>query len=146
MSDKPMKRDAGESQAPMTADVSLNAVIVRTEEGFSVLIDGIQIPVPIRFMRVSEADKLTVCIRQVAEAYAAAKQREQGWVSVEERLPPYGEYVLVFVTDDMEGNKNFVQDNCRDKTPESEAAWSDGTITYWQPLPTPPAQKGIENG
>jgi hypothetical protein len=60
------------------------------------------------------------------------------WISVKERLPDYGDYVLVFVTDDMEGNKNFVQDNCREKTLESEAAWSDGTITHWQALPSPP--------
>jgi hypothetical protein len=39
--------------------------VVRTDEGFSMVVNGEMVPVPIGFMRVSEAPKLTAFVKQV---------------------------------------------------------------------------------
>jgi hypothetical protein len=39
--------------------------VVRTDEGFSMMVSGEMIPVPIGFMRVGEASKLTAFVKQV---------------------------------------------------------------------------------
>jgi len=63
------------------------------------------------------------------------------WISVADQLPKIGRDVLIFVTDDMEGNKNFVNIDSRSGRPESDTHWSDGSISHWMPLPPPPIEQ-----
>lgn len=64
---------------------------------------------------------------------------DEGWISVEERLPEPDTDVIVFVTDDMDGHRNFVNIDSRRR--ETDEAWTDGTITHWRPLPDPPVKR-----
>lgn len=70
-------------------------------------------------------------------------QEEQGWVSVEDRLPEIGEPVLVYAP--TEEDKIQVDHRCKTG---HESGWSwdwcmntetfEHTVTHWQPLPAPP--------
>lgn len=67
------------------------------------------------------------------------------WISVEERLPKYGQQVLVF--DNVEGCFDiWTLDLEEDSCPEgwySSAGWHRDIddITHWMPLPSPPGEE-----
>lgn len=79
------------------------------------------------------------------------KRKEFGWVSVDDRLPPVGESVLVAVDINAKLNLPFRTDF----TPEIRIGWLDDNgewglqfdsadrdeILYWQPLPKLPSKK-----
>lgn len=68
-------------------------------------------------------------------------EQKPKWISVEERLPEYGKYVLV-----ADERNRFIGLFSLEKTEENYVFWRDMgswtmdviAITHWMPLPTPP--------
>ena len=70
----------------------------------------------------------------LANALYNAGYRKQEWISVEERLPPKNEMVLIFC-----GGARELDWIC------STGLWYDHDytlVTHWMPLPEPPKMKG----
>lgn len=72
---------------------------------------------------------------------AALREQESKWISVEERLPEYGKYVLV-----ADERNRFIGLFSLEKTEENYVFWRGMrnwtmdviAITHWMPLPQPP--------
>lgn len=105
-----------------------------------------------------------------------AAQAGQGWISVEERLPDAGEFVMVFVVEGKqtrrlrafyapkhtieqtydsdwtdyseEKDEYFLPVGWYEANHYEETHWriSDGVVTDWLPLPAPPAHLAAERG
>ena len=62
-----------------------------------------------------------------------------GWISVKDRLPPYGERVLV-VNEAYEAKRGYNKYNCgvTVRNPRLDFTFWGHKITYWQHLPEPP--------
>lgn len=84
------------------------------------------------------------------------------WISIKDRLPPSGEYVLVANANDLSlfGVKimrryggmiysggyvefEWQEDNCDDLG--GEITWSRDKVTHWMPLPKPPIKQENNN-
>lgn len=75
-------------------------------------------------------------LSDVKENLIAALSAREGWISVEDRLPPRGAKVLV-----------YIESTDLDNIPSVEAAYFDTCFhtgndspSHWQPLPTPPQE------
>lgn len=71
------------------------------------------------------------------------------WISVEDRLPNYGDVVLIFETGYWAMGANvarFVRDEVRDNNkrpyswyaPQGPMHWLGQDVSHWMPLPEPP--------
>lgn len=84
--------------------------------------------------------------RSVNEAAEILRTRKPKWVSVEDRMPKIGEFVLVcFKNNDMAVAKIFAHDEnfifWRALTDEGWEADCDNEPTHWMPLPEPPKEE-----
>ena len=83
-------------------------------------------------------DKYTATEQAYKNGYEAGKPK---WISVEERLPEYGKYVLV-----ADERNRFIGLFSLEKTEENYVFWRGMgswtmdviAITHWMPLPEPP--------
>lgn len=69
-------------------------------------------------------------------------EEDNGWISVDDQLPPYNERVLVFYGVDMYIGIAMLEDVVGQQT-----FWNDGRkavfhITHWMPLPSQPKKGG----
>ena len=64
---------------------------------------------------------------------------DKGWISVKDRLPPYGERVLV-INEAYEAERGYTKYNCgvTVRDPHLNFTFWGHKITHWQPLPKPP--------
>lgn len=81
------------------------------------------------------------------EGFADGKKQSDGkdtnvptkWISVEDRLPAYGELVLVSAKDLATGeHKWFYLARYKDKNWYGEEGYMFGRVTHWMPLPDAP--------
>ena len=61
------------------------------------------------------------------------------WISVKDRLPPYGERVLV-VNEAYEAERGYTKYNCgvTVRDPHLDFTFWGHKVTHWMPLPEPP--------
>ena len=75
--------------------------------------------------------------------YRAELEKKSAWVSVRDRLPEKGEYVLVYANTKYINSKKVCIDRLEDG--EKTAVWmyTHGwfEVTHWMPLPEPPKEE-----
>lgn len=77
---------------------------------------------------------------EFAKEYAVEVESVNGgWISVKDRLPPYGERVLV-VNEAYEAKRGYTKYNCgvTVRDPHLDFTFWGHKVTHWQPLPGPP--------
>lgn len=62
---------------------------------------------------------------------------DNGWISVEDRLPRYGERVLV-INEAVKGGYNMYNVGVTVREPHLNFTFWGHKVTHWQPLPEPP--------
>ena len=87
-------------------------------------------------------------IEDVADHLITNGVTVQEWISVTERLPENGEWVLCFMKDTCVGTFRVLQWNYIDWQWNDENEWFDEKdVTHWMPLPEPPKMDGgADNG
>lgn len=94
--------------------------------------------------RLNEAgEKANAACAKWEGLYRAELEKKAAWVSVRDRLPEKGEYVLVYA------NAKYIDSEkvCIDKLEDGEktAVWMHThgwfEVTHWMPLPEPPKEK-----
>jgi Protein of unknown function (DUF551) len=92
----------------------------------------------------SEKDYAWRAVQHFSQAGAASPQ--PGWISVKERLPELGEWVIVVIGGNVQRTMCRLQ-QCYPYASRWEWQDSDAdvapleAVTHWQPLPTPPSHK-----
>lgn len=76
---------------------------------------------------------------ETIEEFEEEAQPDGGWISVKDRLPPYGERVLV-INEAYETERGYTKYNCgvTVRDPHLDFTFWGHKVTHWQPLPEPP--------
>lgn len=76
---------------------------------------------------------------ETIEEFEEEAEPDNGWISVKDRLPPYGERVLV-VNETYEAERGYTKYNCgiTIRDPHLDFTFWGHKVTHWQPLPKPP--------
>ena len=83
-------------------------------------------------------------LRIIEDAPTVEVQPDNGWISVKDRLPDEGEYVLIYCPEFLEDiRKAFYTegDFYIEKEDLIVEPVPNGYCTHWQPLPKPPKEK-----
>lgn len=69
-------------------------------------------------------------------------EADKDWISVKDRLPPYGERVLV-VNEAYEAERGYTKYNCgvTVRNPHLDFTFWGHKVTHWQSLPKPPKEE-----
>lgn len=86
-------------------------------------------------LRDSDGDLKNVIRETFERDYEPVEQAAQGWISVEDRLPPVGIEVLV-----IDEYDNYSRDTI-DEDSDGFSWIDDGEYTHWRELPEPPARE-----
>lgn len=82
--------------------------------------------------------QLVAMASHVAELQAA----QPHWVSVEERLPVYGEEVLIArIFYDGQPKHEVLTGHVSYKRADGSVVWNSTNVTHWMPLPNPPMEE-----
>ena len=85
----------------------------------------------------------SILITNVIERIEDAPTIEvDNWISVKDRLPPYGERVLV-VNEAYKAEWGYIRYNCgvTARDPHLDFTFWGHKVTHWQPLPEPPKEE-----
>lgn len=100
-----------------------------------------------------EGRKDNKTVLEFAAAYAH-QSRDEGWISVEDRLPDVDEPVILLLGDGSvtSGNREFHYEYANSEHTNSENYYDayegifTDDVTYWQPLPPPPVKDEKKGG
>lgn len=86
-----------------------------------------------------ENEQINKGLKIARKLVRAAPSVDNGWISVKDRLPPYGERVLV-VNEAYETERGYTKYNCgvTVREPHLDFTFWGHKVTHWQPLPKPP--------
>ena len=123
-------------------------IIERERRAFEAWYSRAYLPTAAHGRTFSKYQAGTYRLQHVQDAWQAwqARAAQSEWISVEDRLPGIGEFVLVFRSWDGKLSQRVdrleLHHDC--EKPEGEQDWYDFLysdiyeVTHWQPLPAPP--------
>lgn len=80
-------------------------------------------------------------MREQTEQQILEQARDNEWISVDDRLPDYGEWVLV-INEAYKEDQRYTMYNvgCTIRSPSLNFTFWGRKITHWRPLPEPPKE------
>ena len=110
-------------------------------ERFNMMCDAGGVLAPVT-EAVREMVKKLIKAEPTVDVQSADVEPIKGWISVKDRLPPYGKRVLV-VNETCEAKCGFNKYNIgvTIRNPNLDFTFWGFKITYWQPLPEPPEEE-----
>lgn len=90
-----------------------------------------------------DVEIINIILETVEHEPTIEAEPDNGWISVDDRLPPYGERVLV-VNEAYETERGYTKYNYNCgvtvREPHLNFTFLGHKVTHWQPLPKPPKE------